>query len=285
MSKSAYAGRALWTPPARKSRGVRPGWIAIALVALAAAAWLTRDSLARSTPYRALFTVRSVEVRGETYLTEGDIRSLAGLDKPVDWVRVDLARAERRLAREPRIERATIERALPRRIVITVHERRAVVLVRAGRLLEVGRDGVILTPLGAGVAPDVPLVDGVRVKDVRPGHTIDDPRLARAIRHLDALALPEVALPRPVSEIDVSDDKRTVVTLAPDGVDVLLPAEPPTVRPLSALRVVLADLSSRGQTASRIDLRGEEVIAVRPLPAAAAPADSATVRPHEPRRG
>lgn len=285
MSKSAYAGRALWTPPAKKARGVRPGWVAIALVALAGAAWLTRDSLARSAPYRALFTVRSVEVRGETYLTEGDVRALAGLDRPVDWVRVDLDRAERRLAKEPRIERATVARALPRRIVITVKERRPVVLVRAGRLLEVGRDGVILTPLGAGVAPDVPLVDGVRVKDARPGHAIDDPRLARAIRHLDALALPEVALPRPVSEIDVSDDKKTVVTLAPDGVDVLLPAEPPTVRPLSALRVVLADLSSRGQTASRIDLRGEEVIAVRPLPAAAAPADSAAVRPHEPRRG
>jgi hypothetical protein len=49
---------------------------------------------------------------------------------------------------------------------------------------------------------------------------------------------------------------------------------------------VLADLATRGETASRIDLRGEEVIAVRPIPAAAAPADSAvTVQPHEPRRG
>ena len=88
-----------------------------------------------------------------------------------------------------------------------------------------------------------------------------------------------------ISEIDVSDDRTTVVTLAPDGVDVLLPAEPPALRPLSALRVVLADLTTRGQTASRIDLRGEEVIAVRPLPAAGAPADSTNQRPPDPRKG
>ena len=53
----------------------------------------------------------------------------------------------------------------------------------------------------------------------------------------------------------------------------------------AALRVVLADLATRGETASRIDLRGEEVIAVRPIPAAAAPADTAVVQPHEARRG
>jgi cell division protein FtsQ len=285
MSRVQYSGRALWTPPARSRGGIKPGWLLIALLVVGAALWVERDALARTGPYRALFTVRSVHVTGETYLSESDVRSLAGLDRPVDWVRVDLARAARRLMKEPRIARATVSRAFPRRIVISIVERKPVALVRAGRLLEVDRAGVILSPLASGVAPDVPLVDGVRVKDARPGHAIADPRLARAIRHLDAMLLPEVALGRPVSEIDVSDDQTTIVTLAPDGVDVLLPAEPPAVRPLSALRVVLADLQTRGQTATRIDLRGEEVIAVRPIPVAGVPADSTAVRPLVPRRG
>jgi hypothetical protein len=136
------------------------------------------------------------------------------------------------------------------------------------------------------VTPDVPLVDGVKVKDARAGKRIGDPAFARALRHLVALTNPEVGLGHPVSEIDVSNAATTVVTLAPDGIDVYLPAEPPSLRPLSALRVVLADLQTRGESASRIDLRGEEVIAVRPIPAAAAPADSAVVvQPHEARRG
>jgi len=285
MSRVAYSGRALWTPPLRTGGGIKPGWVLIVLLVLGGALWVERDAIARTRPYRALFTVRNVKVVGETYLTDADVRSLAGLDRPVDFVRVDLRRAAARLAKEPRIARVEISRAFPRQIVIAIVERKPVVLVRAGRMLEVDRAGMILGPLAAGVSPDVPLVDGVRVKDARPGHVIDDPRLARAIRQLDALSLPEVALARPVSEIDVSEDRTTVVTLAPDGVDVLLPAEPPAVRPLSALRVVLADLQSRGESASRIDLRGEEVIAVRPIPAVGQPADSTAARTPTPRRG
>lgn len=282
---SAYRGRALWTAPRRGPRRLRPGWIGLLVLALGAALWTGRDALAHTAPWRTLFTVRSVEVEGETYLSETDVRVAAGLVKPVDFARVDLARAEAKLMKEPRIESAQVVRALPRRIVIKIVERKPVLLVRAGRLLEADRRGVILPPLASGVAADVPLVDGVRVKDVRPGKRITDPAFARALRQLDAITRPEVALGHPVSEIDVSDADLTVVTLAPDGVDVLLPTEPPSVRPLSALRVVLADLATRGLSATRIDLRGEEVIAVRPIPVAGSPADTTAVQPHEPRRG
>jgi len=282
---SAYRGRALWTAPRPGKRRLRPGWVVLALLVVGFATWCGRDALAHTAPWRTLFTVRSVEVEGETYLSEADVRAAAGLVKSVDFARVDLARAEAKLMKEPRIESAQVVRALPRRIVIKIVERKPVLLVRAGRLLEADRRGVILPPLASGVAADVPLVDGVRVKDARPGRRITDPAFARALRQLDAITRPEVALGHPVSEIDVSDADLTIVTLAPDGVDVLLPAEPPSVRPLSALRVVLADLATRGLSASRIDLRGEEVIAVRPIPLAGQPADSTAVQPHEPRRG
>jgi hypothetical protein len=275
----------MWTAPRRGPRRLKPGWVVVVLVLALGGVWGARNALAKTLPWRALFTVHAVEVQGETYLSEGEVRSAAGLARPVDFARVDLKKAQAKLAKLSRVERATIVRALPRRIVIRIVERKPVLLVRAGRLLEADRRGVILPALASGVTPDVPLVDGVRVKDARAGKRIADPAFARALRHLVALTNPEVGLGHPVSEIDVSDARTTVVTLAPDGVDVLLPAEPPSLRPLSALRVVLADLATRGETASRIDLRGEEVIAVRPIPAAAAPADTAVVQPHEARRG
>jgi hypothetical protein len=123
------------------------------------------------------------------------------------------------------------------------------------------------------------------VKDARAGKTIADARFARALRHLDALARPEVGLLQPVSQIDVSSATTTIVTLAPDGIDVLLPAEPAALRTLSSLRVVLSDLGSRGLSASRIDLRGEQVVAVRPIPTAASAADSSAHNNPQPRRG
>jgi len=286
VSRSAYQGRALWTAPRRGPRRIRAGWFVLLGLVAVAAVWTARDALAKTLPWRAVFTVKTVEVQGETYLSEAEVRAAAGLAKPVDFARVDLGAARRKLLKQARIEKASVERQLPRRIVISIVERKPALLVRAGRLLEADRTGRILPPLASGLTPDVPLVSGVKVKDARAGKKITDPAFARALRQLDALMAPEVALGHPVSEIDVSDARTTVVTLAPDGVDVYLPAEPPALRPLSALRVVLADLQTRGESASRIDLRGEEVIAVRPIPAAAAPADSAvTVQPHEPRRG
>ncbi len=285
MSASAYQGRALWTAPRARRRGPKPGWIALAVLAAACLLFAGRDRLARTAPYRVLFTVARTSVEGCEYLGEAEVRKAAGLDRPVDFLRVDLARARRRLSKSPRIEQATVGRAFPRRIVIRVVERRPVAVVRGGRLFETDARGVILPPLVSGVMPDVPVVSGVRVADARPGKAIADPRFARALRHLAALARPEVGLAHPVSQVDVADAGRTVVTLAPEGIDVILPAEPPMARTLSALRVVLADLETRGQSASTIDLTSDEVIAVRPVPAAATAADTLALNRSNPRRG
>ena len=284
---AAYQGRALWTAPKPRRRGVKPGWIALALVATALLVWSGRDRLAKTPPYRFLFLVPQVKVEGCVYLGEAEVRKAAGLDRRVDFLRVDLARARARLLKAPRVEQARIVRALPRRIVIEVVERRPVAVVRGGRLFETDARGVILPPLVSGVMPDVPVVSGVRVADARAGKTIKDPRFARALRHLEALARPAVGLPNPISQVDVTDADRTVVTLEPDGVDVFLPREPPGQRMLSALRVVLADLASRGQSAATIDMTGTEVIAVRPVPAAASAqaADSLSRSTRDPRRG
>lgn len=285
MTTSAYQGRALWSAPRPRRRGIKPGWILLGVLAVGLLAYAGRDRLARTAPYRILFVVPRVSVEGCVYLGEAEVRRAAGLARPTDFLRVDLKRARGRLAKAPRVESATIERAFPRRIVIRVVERRPVAIVRGGRLFETDARGVILPPLVSGVLPDVPIISGVRVADARPGKVITDGDFARALRHLAALSRPEVGLAVPVSQVDVTDADRTVVTLAEGGVDVVLPREPPMLRTLSALRVVLADLQTRGQSASTIDLTSDQVIAVRPVPAAAAAADTLAMSNRSSRRG
>lgn len=288
MSESAYKGRALWSAPRPRRRGIKPGWILLGVLAIVTGVFSMRDGIARTAPYRWLFMVPRASVEGCVYLGESEVRKAAGLDKPADFLRVDLKRARAKLAKAPRVDRVTITRAFPRRIVIRIVERRPVAIVRGGRLFETDARGVILPALVSGVMPDVPVVSGVRVADARPGRALADPRFARALRHLMALARPEVGLTNPVSQIDVADGDRTVATLAPDGIDLILPAEPPSIRTLSALRVVLADLATRGQSAATIDLTSDQVIAVRPVPlaaASAATADTLALHNPNPRRG
>ncbi len=283
--KSAYQGRALWTAPRVRPRGVKPGWFVLALLLVSFGLFVARDPLARTRPYKLLFTVAKADVKGAVYLSEAEVRAAAGLKKPIDFLRVDLSRAKKKLEKSPRVQSATIERTWPRGVLIRVEERAPAALVRAGRMLETDRDGRILPAVASGVLADAPVVSGVTVKDAKAGAKITDPRFARALRHLAALARPEVGLQQPVSQVDVADARTTVVTLAPDGIDVLLPAEPAALRTLSALRVVLADLSSRGLSASRVDLRGDQVVAVRPIPIAKSLADSSSTESPQPRRG
>lgn len=282
MKPRSYQGRALWAPAARQKRGVRPGWILLLFAITAGALYAARAPIAASVPYRALFTVRQVEVKGAIYLTEAEVRRAAGMTRPQDFLRADLGRAERKLSAHARIEHASVTRELPRRIVLTIVERKPTAIVRAGRLLEVDRGGVILPPVASGVLPDVPVVSGVTVADVNAGRRIEDPDFARALAHLRALAWPSIGLPGPVSQVDVSESERTVITLAPSGVDLILPNLPPSERLLSSIKVVLADLASRGLSASRIDLTGQEVVAVRsapvPVPVSAEAADSVLSR-------
>jgi hypothetical protein len=66
--------------------------------------------------------------------------------------------------------------------------------------------------------------------------------------------------------VDVADARTTRLLLL-DGTRVLVPAWPPDVRPLSALRVVLADLHQRGVVAREVDLRFVNQVIVRPAQA------------------
>src|SRR5687768_4062175 len=120
---TAYQGRALWTAPRPRRRGIKPGWIVLAVLAVGGLAFAGRDRLGRTAPYRLLFLVPRASVSGAVYLGEAEVRKAAGLDRKIDFLRADLKKARARLLKSPRIEQARVERAFPRRIVIRVVER------------------------------------------------------------------------------------------------------------------------------------------------------------------
>jgi len=87
--------------------------------------------------------------------------------------------------------------------------------------------------------------------------------VGRGLAWADALEAPALQLGGQVSELDVSRDEATTITLL-DGTRVIAPAWPASHRVLSALRVVLADLRQKGVPADEVDLRFEDQVIVRP---------------------
>ena len=262
----SYQGRAFApTPRRRSSRLVR--WLRVfaALLVLAALAHLPWEEFRHR-----VAIVTNVRVEGTHYLDAEHAQERAGIHRGDDLLALDLARARQKLLLDSRVAEAQVTRTLPRGVRIRIVERLPVLLVDHGEPWELDRQGVLLAPLQAGVVADVPRLVGPSLARERAGTHVGGPEVERGLSWAHSLAEPELQLAGQVSELDVSDPSVTTITLV-TGTRVLGPAEPPSLRRLSALRVVLTDLSHKGTVANEVDMRFEDQVIVRPVAAATEP--------------
>ena len=256
-----YLGKALRSPRAAR-RPARPlRQLARALAILLVAAALVH--LPWGALRRGLAVVTEVRVEGTRYLDAARVVQIAGIHPGDDLFAVSLSRARQALLLEPRVARARLTRRLPRGIRVEVEERVPVLLVSHGAPWEIDTAGVLLPPLERGVVADVPLLVGASFEGLPAGARVRSPEVTRGLAWVRRLAERELQLSGQVSEVDVSDPHDTGLTLV-TSTRVLAPAWPPSVRRLSALRVVLADLKQRGTTPEELDLRFENQVIVRP---------------------
>ena len=211
-----------------------------------------------------------LRVRGQVYLDPERIRRASGLHRGDDLFDLDLAAVRQRLLREPRIARAEVRRHGLRGVELRVAERQPALVVLRGEPMEIDTAGVLMAPIQPGVVADVPLLAGVDCSRVRPGAKIDAPGVQRGLAWMALLSDNALRLSGEVSEVDVSDPHTTAFVLM-NGVHVLAPEWPNGVRPMSGLRVALADLEKKGMRPGTIDVRFKDQVIVRSVEPIAAP--------------
>jgi len=259
----SYQGRAFApTPRRRSSRIARWVRVFVVLIALALVAHLPWEELRKR-----FAVVTNVRVEGTHYLDAEHAQDRAGIHRGDDLLALDLARARQKLLLDSRVSEAKVERRLPRGVRIRIVERMPVLLVDHGEPWELDRQGVLLAPLQAGVVADVPRLVGPKLHSEPAGTHLGNPEVERGLAWAQALGQTELQLAGQVSELDVTDPTITAITLV-TGTRVLGPAEPPSLRRLSALRVVLTDLTHKGTVANEVDMRFEDQVIVRPVAAA-----------------
>lgn len=256
----SYQGKALQARVARRRGGrgrlvLRIALLGLLVVVIAHVPWA---ALARRWA-----VVGELKVEGMRYLDSSRIQTLSGLEVGEPLWTVDLKRARQALLLDSRIAAATVTRHFPRGIRIVVRERVPALLVDHGTPWELDSTGVLLEPLERGVVADVPLLVGTDLEGVSAGTQVASSRVARGLRWATTLADQTLQLAGQVSELDVSRDQVTTLTLL-NGTRVVAAAWPPSARTLSALRVVLADLKHKGASADEVDVRYENQVIVRP---------------------
>lgn len=259
MSAAHYQGRAL----ERERRRPRPG--AGARVARVIACMLAIGVLAML-PWRELrrryAVVTDIRVHGQHYLEAERIERAAGVRRGQDALSLDYDRARQMLLMDPRIQSAEVRRRGFTGVEIEVVERVPALLVQRGEPWEIDSSGVLLAPLERGVVADVPLLTGADCSRLPAGAQIRTPEVQRGLAWIALLSDNALRLAGQVSEIDVSDPRLTSFVLL-DGTRVLAPTWPTDARPLSGLRVALADLERRGMKPRELDVRFRDQVIVR----------------------
>lgn len=107
------------------------------------------------------FSVESIRVENQAMVSAEEVRDLSDVVPGLSIFDLDLELIGRKIAENPWIAEARVERVFPREVVIRVREHVPAAIANLGCLYYVDGDGVVFKPLAAGDRIDYPLVSGL----------------------------------------------------------------------------------------------------------------------------
>lgn len=150
-----------------------------------------------------VFEVRKVLVRGNHFLSEEKVRSVADIGLGVNIFNLKMAGVSANLKQVPMIKEAQVNRSLPSTVIITVVERVPLGLLPTKEgFIEVDDEGIYLAGAAAGT-PGLPVITGVQVDVSAPGQLIESEGLKSALAVIEGLPVGSAAN---LSEVHVDDD-------------------------------------------------------------------------------
>jgi hypothetical protein len=177
------------------------------------------------------FAIDRIDIQSDGIIPREQIRAWANVRAGQNLLALDLPRIKRDIELVPLIESASLERILPRQLVIRVREREPIarVIVFAKRpddgLLEpasiyLDEEGMVIPPVLRALntaafdaaTKFLPTVTGVSTDSFRPGHLVESPQILAALRWIRAFQNASMARFVDIRSLDVSSDVSLLVT-------------------------------------------------------------------------
>lgn len=249
--------------PARLSRakrekrsGMRRALISIQIAAAIGAALVGAYLLTERFAIPNRFRIASIEVKGNKFLSEGEVREMLGPAMGSNLISADLDGLRANLAASPWVGGAIVRRKLPDTLLVDVTERFPVALAETDQLYVMDSSGELIDLLGPRTAGfDLPVIRGLGGVSVE----VRRDRARRASTLLEDLG----ELSAEVSEISVDRAGDLMVVLRGDG-SVLKLAEPPYRKRVLSFLALRQKLHERCPDAEYFDLRFKDRIYAKP---------------------
>lgn len=202
------------------------------------------------------FRIASIEVKGNKFLSEGEVREMLGPAVGSNLMSADLEGLRSNLAASPWVGGAVVRRKLPDTLLVDVTERFPIALAETDQLYVMDSSGELIDLLGPRTAGfDLPIIRGLGGVSVE----VRRDRAHRASSLLEDLG----DLSSEVSEISVDRAGDLMVVLRGDG-SVLKLAEPPYRKRVLSFLALRQKLHERCPDAEYFDLRFKDRIYAKP---------------------
>ena len=135
--------------------------------------------------YSPLFTFQQLVVHGNVHLDENELCEIARLHYGQRLFELKTDEMTTNLLRDLRIESAVVRRQLPHKIEMDIVERIPVATVACDYgYLDFDRQGKVIASYRSLKGADIPIITGVKLRDLYIGDDNNDPQVAQAISFL-----------------------------------------------------------------------------------------------------
>lgn len=147
------------------------------------------------------FTVGSVIVEGNKYISVEDVYRIADIPESINIFSLNTANIKTRLLHDLRVDETDVSRQFPGTIVITIKERKPMAYVASNYgFLEIDKQGVVLAVFKNLKQINVPMITGTRLENEYVGDKIENQAVKKIVNYLSLLD--EVTLNQ-LSEINI----------------------------------------------------------------------------------
>ncbi|MBP6704361.1 MAG: FtsQ-type POTRA domain-containing protein [Vicinamibacteria bacterium] len=239
-----------------KRSGMRSVFVAIQISAAVCAALVGAFLFTERFAIPHRFRIASIEVKGNHFLSEGEVREMLGPAMGGSLISADLEGLRANLAASPWVGGAVVRRKLPDTLTVDVTERFPIAFAETDQLYVMDASGELIDLLGPRTAGfDLPVIRGLGGVSME----VRRDRARRASVLLDDLG----DLSAEVSEMSVDASGDLLVVLRGDG-SVLKLAEPPYRRRVLSFLALRQKLRERCPDAEYFDLRFKDRIYAKP---------------------
>ena len=155
-----------------------------------------------------MFNIDNLVIKGNIYLSFNDIIDIIDLKKGDNMFNISLGKLKQALEFHPRIEHVFIKRELPNKIIITLNERKPLVLLNLKKeighcLYEIDKNGFIIGEHPYISNYDLPVVTGMEFNNAVPGGQLNDKVFLRILKVLSGIEDKYYDFRRYVAEINI----------------------------------------------------------------------------------